>query len=206
MSEYLGFSPQGFEPLSVTRTSQYVVRMQNGDNRGCLVQFTASDQVLSNGQLELIRSGMNSTLSTEIDPLGDVIDEYTSVCARVAGASDWALRRFLLGEDAILPRYGSPPQGWMTLERVVTHAAGVFTAIGVGGGVPTLLLAYSGGVVLVHFVNPIVQEAGRAVAEGVGARIRMAFGLASVPSVGAELPPLEDTESLESGDGNREES
>ena len=187
----------------VTRTVQYVVRFQGGPNRGSLVQFAASDQTLSYSQAEQIRRDMRPPFNMPLrrdsgtgspDRLlaRNLISDFASVCGQSAGASEEALRNFLLGDDAVVPKYGSPPRDWISLQSVIPQAAGAITAIGVGGNIPTLFLAYAGGVVLVYFVNPIAQEAGRAVAEGVGARIRRAFDLPSIPAIGAENPPPED--------------
>lgn len=104
---------------------------------------------------------------------------YAMACRSIANAPAAEVVRFLTGPEAVVPQFGSPPQSFVSLESVVAQGVGTLAAIGAGGGIPTLFVAYLGGVVLVHFINPVVAEAGRAVGDGVGDRIRRAFGLPS---------------------------
>ncbi len=75
----------------------------------------------------------------------------------------------------------------------MAHAAGVFAAWGNSGGIPTALLSYVGIIVLVRFVDPLAQSAGSALADGVGAAIRKAFGLSETPQLGQGNSPEDDS-------------
>ncbi|WP_353943016.1 hypothetical protein ABII15_16130 [Streptomyces sp. HUAS MG91] len=99
----------------------------------------------------------------------------------------------LMGEQAVVPLFGSPPSAWLPLKDAMAYAAGAFAAVGDGGGVPTLLLAFGGAVVLVRFIDPIAQAVGSALADGIGAAIRKAFDLPAPPQVGElEAAPDQD--------------
>ncbi|MGF0176708.1 hypothetical protein ACQF36_41520 [Streptomyces sp. Marseille-Q5077] len=99
--------------------------------------------------------------------------------------SESAVVELLLSPEMKVARFGSPPTSWVELKDVMAHAAGTFAAMGSGGGIPTLVLAYVGAVVVVRFIDPIAQAAGSALADGVGAAIRRGFGLNEPPQVGA---------------------
>ncbi|MGW2552217.1 hypothetical protein [Streptomyces sp. NPDC001635] len=103
------------------------------------------------------------------------------------------LSGFLQGPEAVVPVFGSPPSGWIPLRDVMAHAAGVFAAWGNSGGIPTALLSYVGIIVLVRFVDPLAQSAGSALADGVGAAIRKAFGLSETPQLGQGNSPEDDS-------------
>ncbi|MEU0598808.1 hypothetical protein ABZ484_11215 [Streptomyces sp. NPDC006393] len=103
------------------------------------------------------------------------------------------LSDFLMGPEAVVPVFGSPPSGWIPLRTVMAHAAGVFAAWGNSGDIPTALLSYVGMVVLVRFVDPVAQSAGSALADGVGAAIRKAFGLSETPQIGQGIAPEDDS-------------
>jgi hypothetical protein len=102
---------------------------------------------------------------------------------------------FLMGPEAVVPRFGSPPKDWVPLKDVMAHAAGVFAAWGNGGSIPTLLLSYVGAIVLVRFIDPVAQSAGSALADGVGATIRKAFGLSESSQIGPGGPSDNEPES-----------
>lgn len=92
----------------------------------------------------------------------------------------------LWGEEALVPRFGSPPSTWDPLRIVAEQASAIGLGVtwGGSGGGPTLVGAYLGGLFLVKFVAPIVTEAGSATAAGVGAKIRSAFGIPHSDQVG----------------------
>jgi hypothetical protein len=89
----------------------------------------------------------------------------------------------LMGDEAVVPVFGSPPNAWLPLKDVMAYGAGTFAAVGNSGSVPTLILAFGGVVVLVRFIDPIVASVGSALADGIGNSIRKAFGLAQQPQI-----------------------
>ncbi|MEU1001368.1 hypothetical protein [Streptomyces tibetensis] len=113
------------------------------------------------------------------------IEAFASRVSRVSSVdldSDEVLRRYLpdllQSEEALVPRFNSPPSEWAPLKGVLEQASAIGVGVTLGeGSVPTLVGAYIGGLFLVKFVTPIVTEVGNATADGVGARIRRAFGL-----------------------------
>ncbi|MFJ9538761.1 hypothetical protein ACIRPX_16020 [Streptomyces sp. NPDC101225] len=119
-------------------------------------------------------------------PSSSAMQYFAEECERTARVPQRAVWQLLTSDEAVVPEFGSPPHAWLSLNQVVTQAVGAAAAIGSGGGIPTMFLAYGTGVVLVQFVNPVVAEAGRAVADGVGYKIRKAFGLRTDSAVGPQ--------------------
>jgi hypothetical protein len=119
------------------------------------------------------------------DSPAPAIEAFASRVSRVSSVdldSHEALRRYLpdllQSEEALVPRFNSPPSEWAPLKGVLEQASAIGVGVTLGeGSVPTLVGAYIGGLFLVKFVTPIVTEVGNATADGVGARIRRAFGL-----------------------------
>ncbi|MFF3654891.1 hypothetical protein [Streptomyces olivochromogenes] len=84
----------------------------------------------------------------------------------------------LTSEEALVPRFNSPPSAWLPLKTVAEQASAIGLGITWGGASgPTMVGAYVGGLFLVKFITPIVSEAGNATAAGVSAKIRAAFGI-----------------------------
>ncbi|WP_405966108.1 hypothetical protein OG613_01055 [Streptomyces sp. NBC_00015] len=197
--------------IRYTRMVEYRVNFTSGVLAGCSIHFIATDSQLKEPHLRALEASpatfhgwhglgihyLPVRLPGEEQDL-DLIQEFGMACVQHAGADGAALMRFLRGSDVRVPVFGSPPQSWTNLDAVIAQAVGGFAAIGIGENLPTFLLAYTGGVVLVHFVNPVVAEAGRAVADGVGARIRKAFGLSETPNldpVGTQSAEIEEGDS-----------
>ncbi|MFF9284859.1 hypothetical protein [Streptomyces griseosporeus] len=88
----------------------------------------------------------------------------------------------LSSDEALVPRFNSPPSEWAPLRTVAEQASAI--GIGVTWGHDSgiaLAGAYVGGLFLVKFVGPVITEAGNATAAVVGAKIRTAFGLGGEP-------------------------
>jgi len=122
----------------------------------------------------------------------DLMGEYAAICEESWRGVDrqslahWDfLKDFLiLDRQLMVPEFGSPPKSWVDLRNIATSGIAGIAAFGNGGGVPTMLLVWAGGTVVVRFLDPIAIEAGKATAEGVGHAIRRAFGLSATPSLG----------------------
>ncbi|MEU7340553.1 hypothetical protein [Streptomyces sp. NPDC007074] len=81
--------------------------------------------------------------------------------------------------EALVPHFNSPPSEWTPLRVAAEQASAIGIGVSWGGGsVPALIGSYVGGLFIVKFVSPIVTEAGNATADGVGAKIRAALGVA----------------------------
>ncbi|WP_329551175.1 hypothetical protein [Streptomyces sp. NBC_00696] len=178
-----------FSEYGVTHSVLHRIGIKFGSMEGRSVEISATGEVLDESQLSLVQ---RKAISPYRRPYGDDgfsyfdgeeypdgverdFEHFMEVCARVALADGTALRSILRGKAVRVPVFGSPPNSWRTLQSVMANAAGIASAVGLANNIPTLLLAYSGGVILVHFVNPIVASAGQAVAEGIGAKIRRSF-------------------------------
>ncbi|MFK0026209.1 hypothetical protein [Streptomyces sp. NPDC090798] len=88
------------------------------------------------------------------------------------------VENLLKSEEALVPRFNSPPSAWLPLKTVAEQASAIGLGITWGGASgPTMVGAYIGGLFLVKFITPIVSEAGNATAAGVSTKIRAAFGI-----------------------------
>lgn len=180
---------------------QYRIGMKSGPMAGCTISISATNELLSQPQIREVTAPPRGFPPGRHDSSWSPLDSFAETCQRVARADARGLADILKSSEAVVPVFGSPPYSWTSLESIVAQGAGVASAVATANNVPTLLLAYSGGVILVHFVNPIVSAAGQAVAEGIGSKIRIAFGL-------REAAPLEAADNPElaqgGGDSNRE--
>ncbi|MER6206388.1 hypothetical protein [Streptomyces sp. NPDC001642] len=180
-----------FSEYGVSHSVQHRIGIKVGPMEGCSIEISATGEVLSESQWVKVQ---RKAISPYRRPYGDDAfshfdgEEYpdgvdrdfahfVEICARVALADGSFLSSFLKGKSVRVPVFGSPPNSWRTLESVMANVAGVASAVGLANNIPTLLLAYSGGVILVHFVNPVVASAGQALADGIGAKIRRSFGI-----------------------------
>lgn len=149
------------------------------------------------------------------DDADSALRAFSWACSRMASPdqtiSQQALERVLRGPEAVVPAFGSPPSEWLSLKSVLEQASSGAIAVTTGGqhGLPGLLIAYGGGLVLLRIVLPIVTEIGQATAEGIGAKIRKSFGLSPASSgpsggeVGEAASPSEIAPSAPEDSGGR---
>lgn len=156
--------------------------------RSGVLEISGTDARLTDDQaraIQLVKMGdlRRSGLEVFSSPT-DAVDAWVSRIswAFVDSDNSDALHQFLPGllrsEEALVPRFNSPPSEWTPLRSALEQAS----AIGVGvtlseGSVPALVGAYIGGLFLVKFVTPIATEVGNATADGIGLKIRRAFGV-----------------------------
>ena len=123
--------------------------------------------------------------------VNSVLSLYSAECMdslRYGWVSNYEINlvdNLLSGGDAVAPKFGSPPYDWEKLRDVVAHGLGGFIALGTARDIPTLVVAYGAGIVMVQFFSPIVRSIGSALGDGLAHSIRKAFDLPSGESANA---------------------